>query len=57
MIIGMGSDLCNIERIQAARDRGRGIDPVDRPRRELDEAIQQQRVMRAGQHDGVGAGA
>ena len=37
-------------------DRGRGVDPVDRPWREFDEPIQQQRIMRAGQHDGVGTG-
>ncbi len=33
-----------------------GIDPVHRPRREPDQTIQQQRIMRAGQHDGVGTG-
>ena len=40
----------------APGDRRRRIDPVDRPWREPDQPIQQQRVMRAGQHDGVGAG-
>ena len=37
------------------RDRGRRIDPVDRPWREPDEPVHQQRIMGAGQHDGVGA--
>ena len=40
----------------ATRDGGRRIDPVDRPWRELYQTVQQQRIMRAGQHDRVGAG-
>ena len=40
----------------APGDRGRGIDPVDRPWREFYQPVQQQRIMRAGQHHGVGAG-
>ena len=37
------------------RDRGRRIDPVDRPGRKPHQPVQQQRIMRAGQHDGIGA--
>ncbi len=40
-----------------ARDGGRGIDEGDGPGRELAERLQQKRVMRAGQHDRVGAEA
>ena len=39
----------------APRDRGRRIDPAHRPRCEALEAVKQQRVVRAGEHDGVGA--
>ena len=39
----------------APRDRRRRIDPFDRPGREPDQPVQQQRVMRAGQHNRVGA--
>ena len=37
-------------------DRGGRIDPVDRPRRQPREAIQQQGIMGASQDDGIGAG-
>src|SRR6185437_3583758 len=37
------------------RDRRRRIDPVDRPRCKADKAIEQQWIMRAGEHDRVGA--
>ncbi len=36
-------------------DRRRRIDPVHRPRRQRGEAVQQQRIVGAGQHHGVGA--
>ena len=39
----------------APGDGGRGIDPVDRPRREPCQPVEQQRIVGAGQHDGVGA--
>ena len=39
----------------AAGDGGGGIDEMDRPVRQLLHAIQQQRVVRAGQHDRIGA--
>ena len=39
-----------------SRDRRRRVDPVDRPWRELDQPVHQQRVVGAGQHDGIGAG-
>src|SRR5262249_2700168 len=38
-----------------ARDRGRGIDEGHRPGREPLQAVEQQRIVRAGEHDGVGA--
>src|SRR5437762_12466952 len=37
------------------RDGARGSDPVDRPRRERCQAVEQQRIVGAGQHDRVGA--
>ena len=39
----------------APRDRRRRIDEIHRPGRELPQAMQQQRIVGAGQHDGVGA--
>src|SRR6478736_9717815 len=39
----------------AAGNRGRGVDPVHWPWRQPSESIDQQWIMRAGQHDGVGA--
>ena len=39
----------------AARDRRRRIEERHRPGRQPREAVEQQRVMRAGEHDGVGA--
>ena len=41
----------------AARDRRRRIEPFDRPGRHGAEAVDQQRIMRAGEHHGVGAAA
>ncbi len=50
-------DRCRAEQLRRApRDRRGGVDPLDRPGREPGQAFQQQRIMRAGQHDGVGAG-
>src|SRR5262249_57464293 len=37
------------------RDRGRGIDEGPRPGREPLQALEQQRIVSAGEHDGVGA--
>ena len=39
----------------AARNRRRRIDPIDRPGCEPHQAIEQQRIMRAGEHHDVGA--
>src|SRR5262245_14908405 len=41
----------------AARDCWRGIDECHRPGAEALEASEQQRIMRAGEYDGVGAAA
>ena len=37
-------------------DRGRGVDPVHRPRRQANQPVHQQRVVGTSQHHGVGAG-
>ncbi len=39
----------------AAGDRRRRVDPGDRPGRQPLQALEQQRIMRAGEHDRVGA--
>ena len=41
----------------APRDCRRRIEKVDRPGREPPQALDQQRIMRAGEHDGIGARA
>src|SRR5271163_117032 len=43
------------QRIDPARDCRGGIDERDRPRRERDESIRQQRKVGAGEHDLIGA--
>ena len=41
----------------APRDGGRRIEKIDRPRRERAQPPEQQRIVGAGEHDGVGAHA
>jgi hypothetical protein len=51
-----GGRACTSQQIgDAARDRRRGIDEGYRPGRKPFEALEQQRIVRAGEHDRVGA--
>ena len=53
--VGAAPELAGAEQIDdSARDRRRWVDEVDRPGRKPAQSVDQERVVGAGKHDGVG---